>query len=150
MFRAGQFHRALVCLALCGAMVAASSLGVHRGMTLHIDEDGRFALESLAELHAHEHAHGADHSHHDFAHDADHGALHVELTNGADPSGVPQPASEQSRSIRLLHLPVHVALLSSTLPPGPSRPFASTERAATRGAGARSDLTSLRAIILLV
>jgi hypothetical protein len=138
-------------LILCVAVLTVSSLGVNRGMVLHVDDGGHLVLEHAHVRHAHEHEEGADHEPHERPADADHDDLHAAMGSCSD-AGVAKGDHRSGSSavsglldIAPLPHPIASSTLLATL----------TRRHQTRtsdfwGDAAHPELAALRLVVLLV
>ena len=138
-------------LFLCVAVLTVSSLGLNRGMVLHVDDHGHLALESAHVRHAHEHEEGADHEHNDFAGDADHAELHAAMAFDAN-AGVVK-ADQRTDSSALSAVADAAFLphpLSSVLLPDLPSVIERTGTADFWVSTAHPELASLGTVVLLV
>ena len=142
--------RTVVSFAVCLAVLTVSSLGLNRGMILHVDDHGHLALESAHVRHAHEHEEGADHEHDDFAGDADHAELHAAMAFDAN-AGVLKAAERADSALSavadaaFLPHPLASLLLADT----PSV-IARTRAGDFWGSTAHPETASLGTVVLLV
>ena len=143
--------RTLTIIAAALAVFAVSSLGLHWGMVLHVDDHGHLALESAHFRHAHEHEECAGHGHNDFTGDADHAELYAAMAFDAD-AGVVK-AHQRTESWVLAAVADAAFLphpLASLLLPDLRSVNARTGAGGFWGSTARPELASLGTVVLLV
>lgn len=146
--------RSIPILAVCLAVVAASSLGLNSGMVLHVEEDGHLVLEAPRLDHAHAHADGADHGPHDHDPDADHADLHDLIASSSDYPVASQKVERSSSSLTVAHLYLSGLDLCVPAAVGDDVLLASAEAARGaanhRGGTAHIQIACLRSVVLIV
>ena len=143
--------RTVTIIAAALAVLTVSSLGLNRGMVLHVDDHGHLALESAHVRHAHEHEEGADHEHTDFAGDADHAELHAAMAFDANACVVKTDPRTDSSALSAVADAAFLphALASLLLPDLPSVTVR-TGAGDFWGSTAHPELAPLGTVVLLV
>jgi hypothetical protein len=145
--------RAPVSFVVCLAVFAANGLGLHTGMVLQTYHHGQLTLVAPLLNHALAHAHGADHHPADQGRNADHRDLHHLVAVAADADlGTGKSDRADPSADAAPHYPAALDFsVPATITAAAFRPRRAALAAADhRGGTARTEMASLRAIVLLV